>query len=438
MQKPNVLLKLVTVVSSVLPIAGFVSCRAGASDRLPKTSALAEIGPAQQPPFWLTEKQAQELEKKNALPRTKIYDTPDSLLKGKPGDLIGVEAFADYNFPYTPDLKPKDIGIKTVRFLYRSSSVDGKVVPASGVILIPYGKPPAGGWPVVVWAHGTSGVGRPFAPSLMKDLYYSWEGLLQWPMLGYAVVAPDYAGLGTDVPHQYLAAPAQAQDVINAVPAARKAVKELGLRWVAIGHSQGAGAVIMVAEMQSKIKDANYLGAIALAPVGDLEPVFEHINKSTGRGYAAFLAYGIKAVYPDFEYGDILTPKAVERMPVVENGGWFVTLATFAHHVPVGEVLKPGWKKSPHFQKFRELARLGTKPAHGPILLLHGLEDDAIPTTTTDALYQRMRDQKAMVEYRKYPGLDHDPLVFGSFRDQLRWVQDRFDGRPVSDKKDGK
>ena len=74
----------------------------------------------------------------------------------------------------------------------------------------------------------------------MKDLYYSWQGLLQWPTLGYAVVAPDYAGLGTDVPHQYLAAPAQAQDVLNAVPAARDAVSQLGTRWVAIGHAQGA------------------------------------------------------------------------------------------------------------------------------------------------------------------------------------------------------
>lgn len=75
--------------------------------------------------------------------------------------------------------------------------MSGHDVLASGVVIVPYGNPPAGGWPIVVWAHGTSGVGRPFAPSLMKHLYYHWEGLLQWPLLGHAVVAPDYAGLGT-------------------------------------------------------------------------------------------------------------------------------------------------------------------------------------------------------------------------------------------------
>jgi alpha-beta hydrolase superfamily lysophospholipase len=392
----------------------------------------AERGEAKQaakpPPFPYTTGEAAAIEKKNALPITAFYDTPRAL-KG-PGELLRSEVFPTYTFP--GDFKPKDLGIKAVRVLYGSRDAFGRLVPASGVVLIPYGKPPAGGWPVVVWAHGTSGVGRPFAPSLMKDLYYSWEGLLQWPMLGYAVVAPDYAGLGTDVPHQYLAAPAQAQDVINAVPAARQAVKELGPRWVAVGHSQGAGAVLCVAEIQSQRKDPNYLGAIALAPVGDLGPVFEHIHRSPNRGYVAFLAYGIKAVYPTFKYEDILTPQATGLMQRVDKGGWFVTLATFAHEVPAGKLLKPGWKENKHFQKFRRLSVLGERPAFRPVLLLQGLADEAIPTAATDALCKRMRKRGSVVDYRQYPGLDHDSLVFGSFRDQVRWVRDRFAGKPAT------
>jgi hypothetical protein len=46
-----------------------------------------------------------------------------------------------------------------------------------------------------------------------------------------------------------------------------------------------------------------------------------------------------------------------------------------------------------------------------------GLKHEAIPTSATDALCERMQKQKSLVEYRKYSGLDHDPLVFGSFRD---------------------
>lgn len=91
--------------------------------------------------------------------------------------------------------------------------------------------------PVIAWAHGTSGIARICAPSLMNDVYYSWEDLFEFPLLGYAVVATDYIGLGTNFPHQYLAMDAQAEDVVNSIPAARAAVSQIGSRWVAVGHS---------------------------------------------------------------------------------------------------------------------------------------------------------------------------------------------------------
>jgi pimeloyl-ACP methyl ester carboxylesterase len=397
----------------------------------------AQPAPSPETPEEKKIKEKQDLEKKILLPITEFYDTPDPFPKGKPGELIRFEKCEEYRFPFTPDLKPSEIGIKAVRFLYHSQSASGQDVPASGVVLIPYGKPPAGGWPVIVWAHGTSGVGRPFAPSLMKDLYYSWEGLLQWPMLGYAVVAPDYAGLGTKVPHQYLAAPAQAHDVLNAVPAARQAVPELGARWLAIGHSQGGSAVLATAEMQSQIKDDKYLGAIALAPSGDLEHFGTH-QHNENRGYSAFLAFGIKSVYPKFEYADFLTPTAVQLMPEVEKHGLDVTLAMVAAKVPPGKMLLPKWKENPQFQEFRKLSLVGQKPTSGPMLLLQGMEDTAVTPETSAATVQRLKKQGAAVEDRTYPGLDHDALVFGSFKDQLRWVQDRFDSKPVPNPKAGK
>ena len=388
----------------------------------------------QPPSFPYTLPKAQEIEKSNALPITDFYATPREL-KG-PGELLRFEKFSDYTFG--GDFKSKDMGIEVVRFLYCSRAAGGELVPASGVVLIPYGKPPAGGWPVVVWAHGTSGVGRPCAPSLMKDLYYSWQGLLQWPMLGYAVVAPDYAGLGTDVPHQYLAAPAQAQDVLNAVPAARDAVSQLGTRWVAIGHSQGGAAVLFAAELQNQMKvpDPNYLGAVALAPGTDRLELFQSaIKNSANHGYLAFQAYGIKAIFPEFEYSDFLTPEAVKLMPVVKEGGWYVTLATFAHEIPVGKMAKQGADKNPLFMKYRKMSMLGLRRAHGPIFLAQGAEDATVPAVTVRDALKRMKDQGTAVEYKEYSGLDHDSLVFGSFRDQVRWVRDRFEGKPAANEK---
>jgi pimeloyl-ACP methyl ester carboxylesterase len=397
--------------------------------RLDASQNPAEKVDKQPPPFFITPEQGREIEKKLALPITAFYDTPPGFPAGKPGDLIRLEETDVYRFPNPVELKADDIGIKSIRFLYHSTAVNGESVPASGVVLIPNGKPPVNGWPVIVWSHGTSGVARQFAPSLMKDLYYGWQGLIQWTMLGYAVVAPDYAGLGTDVPHQYLAAPAQAYDIIHAVPAARKAVPQLGAKWVAIGHSQGGTAVLFVAEMEGTLKDPNYLGAVSLAPVGDLLPLCEPRNAQdvpVVYGYAAFLAYGIKAVYPKFEYSDCLEPEALKLMPVIKTGGWFTTLSTFAYGMQPGKLPSPNWKASKHFLEFRKLTLPGQRAAYGPVLLIQGLEDISIPTAVTDAAYERMKKQGWAVEYRKYPGLDHDPLVFGSFRDQFRWVETRF------------
>jgi pimeloyl-ACP methyl ester carboxylesterase len=375
--------------------------------------------------------EAQELEHKLHLPLTKLYDTPLPARPGKPGELIATEQTTAYRFPMNPDLTAAEISLKTVRFLYRSKSIDGHDVPATGVVLIPWGQPPPGGWPVVVWAHGTSGVGRVSAPSLMKDVYYSWEGLLLWTMMGFAVVAPDYAGLGTTVPHAYLAAPVQARDIIYCVPAARAAVPQLSPRWITVGHSQGGTAVLFVGEMEGELQDPNYLGAIAVGIGGDLERVFESVVKTASHGYFAFLAYGIKAVFPEFRYEDWLTPEAIRLMPVVNTCGWYVGLATFGTKVKIGRMMLPSWKKNPYFQKFRQLSYVGTRKAFGPVLLLTGLADTAVPPASTKDTFERMKRLGTSVEYRTYEGLDHDPLMFASFRDQHQWAMDRFAGRPV-------
>ena len=49
--------------------------------------------------------------------------------------------------------------------LYRSQDAHGNAVATSGIIAVPRTEPPAGGFPVVSWAHGTVGVADLCAPS---------------------------------------------------------------------------------------------------------------------------------------------------------------------------------------------------------------------------------------------------------------------------------
>jgi Secretory lipase len=36
------------------------------------------------------------------------------------------------------------------------------------------------------------------------------------------------------------------------------------------------------------------------------------------------------------------------------------------------------------------------------------------------------------IEYRSYPGQDHDPVMMKSTPDQIRWIKDRFEGKPAT------
>src|SRR3954447_9117769 len=48
--------------------------------------------------------------------------------------------------------------------LYRSVGARGKAVAVSGVLTIPKGKAPKGGWPVVTYANGTTGIATSAPP----------------------------------------------------------------------------------------------------------------------------------------------------------------------------------------------------------------------------------------------------------------------------------
>ena len=92
---------------------------------------------------------------------------------------------------------------KGLRVLYTSTDgIDGKSpIAVSGAIYPPKGTPPAGGWPIVAWAHGTTGTADVCAPSWMERGTRDTDYLNAWLGQGYAVVASDYQGLGTPGGH---------------------------------------------------------------------------------------------------------------------------------------------------------------------------------------------------------------------------------------------
>ncbi|WP_087087698.1 lipase family protein [Acinetobacter pittii] len=157
---------------------------------------------------------------------------------------------------------------------YNMTNVQGKTATATAMVLFPKAIQPKDGYRVVVWEHGTVGVGDGCAPS--KNAINPRFKILAETLLaaGYVIVAPDYEGLGTPGVHPYLNLSSEAKSALAAV----KAVKEhygaqLKGDWMSIGQSQGGHASLGTAEFANT--DASYKGAVAGAPASSLGTIIQ-------------------------------------------------------------------------------------------------------------------------------------------------------------------
>ncbi|ANF81459.1 hypothetical protein A3K93_04130 [Acinetobacter sp. NCu2D-2] len=210
-------------------------------------------------------------------------------------------------------------------FSYPMTSVTGKSITATTLVFTPKGTPPAGGWPIVVWAHGTTGAADKCAPSRLQLENPEKALIIGLVEKGYAVIAPDYEGLGNDnVPHPYLHLTSAANSLLYAVSEARKFYGDvLGREWSVIGWSQGGHAALAAAEYQKALTGYDFKGTVAIAPASYLAETLEYgmsvantyaavpngAGLPTARqiagtlyGYAAIVSSGIKAAKPSFNY----------------------------------------------------------------------------------------------------------------------------------------
>jgi len=133
---------------------------------------------------------------------------------------------------------------------------------SSARVYLPHGAP--GPRPLVVVAHPSEGLGDGCATSRRADTLRDLA--LPWAARGYPVIAPDYAGLGTDGTQGYLDNRDTAQSLLDAARALRRMVApgSLASRIVLVGHSQGGGAVLSA---QSLVRSCGADGEVAAAVV---------------------------------------------------------------------------------------------------------------------------------------------------------------------------
>lgn len=234
---------------------------------------------------------------------------------------------------YSEDTLTTAASIKVMT--YNMENVQGQTAKATALVMFPKVAPPTDGYRVVVWEHGTVGVGDSCAPS--NNMIHPRFKILADSLLaaGYVVVAPDYEGLGTPGIHPYLNLSSAAKSALSAVQAAKDHYgKQLNGAWMSVGQSQGGHASLATAEYANT--DTTYKGAVAGAPASSLGKIILEVapaaladiearetaaniplefrtsvdTYATLLAYAALTGVGIKAYEPRFNYQDIFQSRA--------------------------------------------------------------------------------------------------------------------------------
>lgn len=251
---------------------------------------------------------------------------------------------------------------------------------------------------------------------------------------GWALVATDYVGLGTEGPHPYLVGQGEGRSVLDAVRAAREVDgARLGDDTVVWGHSQGGHAALWTGVLApSYAPGVPLAGVAALAPASDLTALVDHLpDVSVGSIFATYVVQAYSEVYDDVTRDDHVRRAARTTFREAARRCLDATaLASVASAVAIGfRGLVDDLSAGPLAARLEENVPDG--PIEAPVLIAQGGADALILPEVQQGYVDARCAAGQAVDHRTYAGLDHVPLVEqGSplVPDLFAWTWDRFAG----------
>ena len=329
---------------------------------------------------------------------------------------------------------------------YKMLGVDNKEVMATALVFVPKTPEPANGWPIVAWAHGTTGVADKCAPSQqgLNGTQYLLQKLLA---AGYVVVAPDYEGLGEPSgkeSHPFLNLKSEAYSITDAVVATRnyldKQGKKTARQWVTVGHSQGGHAALGAAQYASRAQ-LDYKGTVAIAPASNLAAILLGGEAAVANypaniqipvlasldTFTSLIVAGLQGHNVSVSYNDVFKPDTAKIAPIAETECSSTVGDDLGEGMEIyaaknSNSLMGYGRNQDNFMNLPVISNFLTKDSQPlltkvstPVIIYQGEKDATVPKAATDLLKASAEAKGTKIEYKTDPEWTHTTAYTANF-----------------------
>lgn len=369
-----------------------------------------------------------------------FYDPPPGFLHAAPGTVLRSR---DVELAFLGLIPQK---LAATQLLYRTTDLNGRPDAAATTVIVPAERTPNTITPVISYQCAIDAVSSRCFPSyaLRRHAHASgsvaqFEFLLVAAALaeGWAVSVPDHEGrLGM------WGAPLEpGYHVLDGLRAALGS-NRLGLSpdapiglW---GYSGGGLASAWAAEMSgSYAPELNVVGAVLGSPVGDLGHTFRRLNGSHMAGLPALVVAALSDIYP--ELNEVIQQHATEEGKALLERLHNMTTAEAVIRMfkkDMGDMLDAPLEQileTPAVQHVFADIKLGAAVPTPPVLIVQAVHDLLIDVHDIDELADTYKSGGASVTYHRDMFSEHLLLHPMSAPMALRWLTDRFNGKPLSE-----
>jgi triacylglycerol lipase len=334
---------------------------------------------------------------------------------------------------------------KATQLLYRSTNLRGEPEAAVTTVVVPRQRDPELPCPVVSYQCAIDAVAQRCFPSYaLRRGAKAVGALAQLELLliaallaeGWAVSVPDHEGCQGmwGAPHE------PGYRILDGLRAALNCERlrlspsaPVGL-W---GYSGGGFASAWAAELSAGYApELNVVGAVLGSPVADPGRVGQRLNNTFWAGLPGLVIAAMTQIYPEIE-------RIVEEHATPDGKALLVKLSKMTTAAAVfglrntdindymDMTMEEIWEL-PEVAHILEAMKLGTAGPTAPVLIVQAVNDKVIDVEAIDELVETYRAAGTSVTYHRDRFSEHLLLHTLSAPMTLRWLRDRFAGRPLS------